>query len=70
MEDVSVSVRGDEHDAGAAEEHGGALDTAHCLAQPALDIDIKMRAGALKCFFATDLYDRIIAPPFTLNFYI
>ena len=51
MEDVSVSVRGDEHDAGAAEEHGGALDTAHCLAQPALDIDIKMRAGALKCFF-------------------
>ena len=36
VEDVSVSVQGDQHDAGATQEHGGALDTPHSLAQPAL----------------------------------
>ena len=36
MQDVSVSVQGNQHDAGATEEHSGALDTAHSLAQPAL----------------------------------
>ena len=36
VEDVSVSVQGYQHDAGATQEHGGALDAAHSLAQPAL----------------------------------
>ena len=40
VQDVSVSVQGNQHDAGATEEHGGALDTAHSLAQPALQQDL------------------------------
>ena len=40
VQDVSVSVQGNQHDAGAAEEHRGALDTAHSLAQPALQQDL------------------------------
>ena len=43
MQDVSVSVQGDQNDAGAAEEHGGALDTAHSLTQPALQQDLDYR---------------------------
>ena len=43
VEDVSVSVQGDQHDAGAAQEHGGALDAAHSLAEPALNKDLQPR---------------------------
>ena len=67
VQDVSVSVQGNQHNAGAAEEHGGALDTAHSLAQPALQQGLDFR----------NLWQLIISPSktsisiqFNFTFYI